>query len=94
MHSPRTGLGKQSRSIFMEMDANASKPPVNGSQPQTPTPRTPEVRKNIQVSPEWPPSQKRKVQKETHFHKIHKNRINFTHPSHLQLFNPPELVYF
>lgn len=69
----KTGLGKQSRSIFMEMDANASKPPVNGSQPQTPTPRTPEVRKNIQVSPEWPPSQKRKVQIETTLTKTNKH---------------------
>lgn len=72
----------------MEMDANASKPPTNGSQPQTPTPRTPEVRKNIQVSPEWPPSQKRKVQKETH----NRNRkIIFTLPNHSK---PLKLISF
>lgn len=50
------GLGKQSRSLFMEMDANAARTPSHQSQPQTPTPRTPEIRNRVaQVSTDWPP---------------------------------------
>ena len=44
------GIGKQSRSIFMQMDANAAKsPPIGTSAPTTPSPRTPDVRRNVQV---------------------------------------------
>lgn len=39
----RAGLGKQSRSMFMEMDANAARTPQS-PQPQPSQPRTPEQR--------------------------------------------------
>ncbi|KAJ6641942.1 LIM domain-containing protein WLIM2a [Pseudolycoriella hygida] len=49
------GIGKKSRSMFMEMDANAAKSPSITSGPQTP-----EIKKNSQVSPIWPPPMKTK----------------------------------
>lgn len=53
-----SGIGKQSRSMFMEMDANAAKTPSIVSAPQTP-----DIKKNSQVSPIWPPPIKTKVKK-------------------------------
>lgn len=52
------GLGKQSRSIFLEMDAKAATSPQ--LTPVTPTPGTPR-RQISQVSPIWPPPPKTKV---------------------------------
>lgn len=51
-----SGIGKKSRSMFMEMDANAAKSPAIISAPQTP-----DIKKNSQVSPMWPPPIKTKV---------------------------------
>lgn len=42
--------------MFMEMDANAAKSPAVVSAPQTP-----DIKKNSQVSPIWPPPIKTKV---------------------------------
>lgn len=42
--------------MFMEMDANAAKSPAIISAPQTP-----DMKKNAQVSPIWPPPIKTKV---------------------------------
>lgn len=54
----KSGLGKQSRSIFLEMDAKAATSPQ--LTPATPTPGTPR-RQISQVSPIWPPPPKPKV---------------------------------
>lgn len=47
------GIGKKSRTLFMEMDAAAKTPttttPMTPS-PKTPTPRTPDVKRYIQVN--------------------------------------------
>lgn len=48
------GIGKQSRSIFQEIDAKAVQSPL------TPPPSTPKRATN-QVSPVWPPPSKNKV---------------------------------
>lgn len=53
-----SGLGKQSRSIFLEMDAKAATSPQ--LTPATPTPGTPR-RQISQVSPIWPPPPKTQV---------------------------------
>lgn len=48
------GLGKQSRSIFMEIDAKAS------ASPQT-TPSSPAPASAKRINPVWPPEQKENV---------------------------------
>lgn len=50
------GLGKQSRSIFMEIDAKASASPQN-------TPSSPAPTQTKRINPVWPPEQKENVRK-------------------------------